>query len=299
MVRRFLPCATILCCILSACASHPVETSYVGVMVDNHQLARPYQRGLDAAAWVEEQFAEGGITRFEAVFDARDFPVSVGPVRSVRSYFIDGVSPAVAAIFHIGGSPDALDRLAEEGAVPSFNAIHFDRFFAYDDTAPAPHHRFLTRVGFDELFARVEAPAMSPFPFSVVHSFESDADAKAVAIDMGSEAHDVAYGYEPSGKRYVRRNRGMRQASMPSNVLVIETDVAVAGELGRLSIRTEGSGSALLFRDGGVKEGEWSKRDGEFFSFTDKKGAPFGFRDGQVWMIVVDDLDRVSWSAKN
>lgn len=286
--------AAVLSCVLSACASRPVETSYVGVMVDNHQVARPYQRGLDEAAWVQEQFAEGGITRFEAVFDVENFPASVGPVRSVRSYFIDGVAPTVASIFHIGGSPEALERLAAKGAVPSFNAIHFDRFFAYDDVAPAPHHRFLTREGFDELFARVEAPLKAAFPFPR-GAFAPDESASSIAIDMHSDVHDVSYSFDPRSGTYVRRNRGARQASTPSNVLVLGTDIAVTGDLGRLSIRTTGSGPALLFRDGGVQRGEWSKDDGSFYAFTDGEGKRLGFRDGQVWMIVLDDLGRVTW----
>lgn len=288
--------ATVTCAIaFTACVGREREASYVAVMVDNHQVSRPYQRGLDEAAWVEEQFAEGGITRFEAVFDVENFPASVGPVRSVRPYFIDGVSPAVSAIFHIGGSPDALARLAEKGAVPSFNAIHFDRFFSYDDVAPAPHHRFLTRDGFDELFARVESPTVAAYPFSR-GAFDPDEDATTIAIDMHSDVHDVSYTFEPRSGTYVRRNRGVRQASTPANVLVLETDVAVTGELGRLSIRMTGTGRSLLFRDGGVEKGEWSKDEGEFFSFESEQGRPFGFRDGQVWLIVLDDLGRVTWN---
>ena len=228
------------------------------------------------------------------MFDAERFPASVGPVRSVRPYFIDGVAPEVSAIFHIGGSPEALDRLAAEGAVPSFNAIRFDRFFAYDDVAPAPHHRFLFREGFLELFSRVPSPAKRAFPFPL-GSFAADDDATAIDVDMHGEVHDVSYAYDPASKRSVRRNRGARQASMPANVVVLETDVAVTGELGRLTIRTTGSGPALLFRDGGVAKGEWSKEGDAFYAFADGEGEPLRFRDGQVWMLVVDDLARVTW----
>ena len=279
---------------LAGCASAPRETSFVGVMVDNHQTARAYQRGLDDAAFVVEHFAEGFITRFEAVYDVARFPASVGPVRSVRPYYVTGGSPVVSAVFHVGGSPEALALLEDDDPV-SFNALHgFDAFFDYDDIAPAPHHRFLPREGFAELFARVPSPAKTPFPFPF-GSFEPEEDATAIAIDMHSEVHDVSYSYEPGTKTYIRRNRGARQASTPANLVVIETDVAVTGELGRLTIRTDGSGPALLFRDGGVAHGEWSKEDGAFYAFTDADGEPLRFRDGQVWMLVVDDLARVSW----
>lgn len=284
----------IVCSLFSACGSGLGQTSYVAVMVDNHQLARPYQRGLDDAVWVQEHFVEGMITRFEAVYDVANFPASVGPVRSVRSYFIDGAVPAHSAIFHIGGSPDALERLAEPDAVPSFNATKFDRFFAYDDVAPAPHHRFLGRDGFRELFDRIEIPTTHTFPFPL-GSFSSDGLAAAIDIDFHSEVHDVTYVYEPSSRTYIRRNHGARQTSKTANVVILETNVAVTGDLGRLSVRTEGSGNALLFRDGGVARGEWSKTVDSFYMFTDEEGNFLKFREGQVWMIVVDDLERVMW----
>lgn len=281
---------------LAACTAPVEKASYVAVMVDNHELARPYQRGLDDAAWVEEFFVEGFITRFMAAYDAKRFPASVGPVRSVRSYFLDGAVPAVDAMFHIGGSPDALARLAASGAVTSFNGTRFDRFFASDDVAPAPHHRFLTREGFDALFARATAPSATAYPFPA-GPFRPYQPASNIMIDMRGPVHDVTYRYDRTTGRYVRFNRDRVQASAAANLLVLETDVAVKGELGRLAVRTRGTGDALLFRDGGVATGTWSKKDGGSYAFKGEGGAPWGFSDGQTWMIVVDDLGLLTWNA--
>jgi len=57
----------------------------VTVMINNHTLARP-AAGLSQADIVYEIVAEGGITRFLAVF-ASNLPEKVGPVRSMRKYF--------------------------------------------------------------------------------------------------------------------------------------------------------------------------------------------------------------------
>jgi hypothetical protein len=60
----------------------------------------------------------------------------------------------------------------------------------------------------------------------------------------------------------------------------------------------DGKGKALLFRDGGVVKGTWRKTgDAAFFTFTDDAGKPFVFREGQIWMIVLDSLERVSWKS--
>ena len=62
----------------------PSPSFLVGVMIDNHEDAMPHQRGLEKALLIEEQFVEGFITRFAAVFDAADLPEQTGPIRSVR-----------------------------------------------------------------------------------------------------------------------------------------------------------------------------------------------------------------------
>jgi hypothetical protein len=62
----------------------------VAVMVENHADARP-ESGLSRADVVYEAVAEGGITRFLAVFycGAAAEDVQVAPVRSVRIYFVN------------------------------------------------------------------------------------------------------------------------------------------------------------------------------------------------------------------
>ncbi|MCP5939883.1 DUF3048 domain-containing protein, partial [Klebsiella pneumoniae] len=57
-----------------------------GVMIENSTDARP-QSGLDQAGVVFEAIAEGGITRFLALFQDTQ-PDYVGPVRSSRPYYV-------------------------------------------------------------------------------------------------------------------------------------------------------------------------------------------------------------------
>ena len=59
---------------------------YYGVMIENYVDARP-QTGLDKADIVYEALAEGGITRFIAIFHD-NIPTVAGPVRSARPYFV-------------------------------------------------------------------------------------------------------------------------------------------------------------------------------------------------------------------
>ncbi len=92
----------------------------LGVMIENHQDARP-QSGLSSADVIYEAVAEGGITRFLAIFYCQDAGI-VGPVRSARTYFLDFISeygnyPLYA---HVGGAnqagpADALSQIDSYG----------------------------------------------------------------------------------------------------------------------------------------------------------------------------------------
>src|SRR5690606_9454884 len=57
------------------------------VMIENSPDARP-QSGLKDAGVVYEAIAEGGITRFLAIYQNKK-PELIGPVRSLRMYYVD------------------------------------------------------------------------------------------------------------------------------------------------------------------------------------------------------------------
>ncbi len=62
----------------------------MGIMIENSKVARP-QSGLSSADVIYEAVAEGGITRFLAVFYCQNAE-TVGPVRSARTYYLDWIS---------------------------------------------------------------------------------------------------------------------------------------------------------------------------------------------------------------
>jgi len=80
------------------------------VIIENHFDARP-QSGLMNADVVYEAVAEGGITRFLAIFycnatQASSFKYDIGPIRSARSYFLDLASEYsdYPLHVHVGGA---------------------------------------------------------------------------------------------------------------------------------------------------------------------------------------------------
>jgi hypothetical protein len=78
----------------------------IAAMIENHLDARP-QSGLSRADVIYEAVAEGGITRFLAIFycNAAKEDVTIGPLRSARVYFIDWASEYEMPLYvHFGGA---------------------------------------------------------------------------------------------------------------------------------------------------------------------------------------------------
>src|SRR5665648_209727 len=71
------------------------------IMIENSPDARP-QSGMKDAGVVYEAIAEGGITRFLTIHQ-EDKPTLIGPVRSVRAYFVDWLAPYNTSVAHVGG----------------------------------------------------------------------------------------------------------------------------------------------------------------------------------------------------
>jgi hypothetical protein len=111
-----------------------------GIMIENSPDARP-QSGLQDAGVVYEAIAEGGITRFLALFqDSR--PQYIGPVRSLRPYYIDFGWPYQAAIAHVGGSPDALTQI-RSGSYRDLDQFFNSGTYSRINSRVAPHNVYI------------------------------------------------------------------------------------------------------------------------------------------------------------
>lgn len=92
------------------------------VMIENTPDSRP-QSGLSQADVVFEAVAEGGVTRFGAIYycEAQAQDLTLAPVRSARSYFVDWASGFNFPMYvHVGGAnvagpTDALGQIGEYG----------------------------------------------------------------------------------------------------------------------------------------------------------------------------------------
>lgn len=92
------------------------------VMIENTPDARP-QSGISKADVVFEAIAEGGVTRFGAMFycGAQANDLTLAPIRSARTYFVDWASGFNFPMYvHVGGAnvagpTDALGQIGDYG----------------------------------------------------------------------------------------------------------------------------------------------------------------------------------------
>src|SRR5690625_3645483 len=115
----------------------------VSVMINNHPVARP-QSGLSQADIVFEILAEGGITRFLALYQSEQ-PEIVGPVRSAREYYFELATGYDALYVFHGAANFVYDMIRDQGVENLNGAVHDNdgHLFKRESFRKAPHNSYL------------------------------------------------------------------------------------------------------------------------------------------------------------
>jgi hypothetical protein len=272
-----------------------------GVMIENSPDARP-QSGLTQAGIVYEAVAEGGITRFLALFQDTQ-PDYIGPIRSARPYYLDWLLPFDAAYAHVGGSPEALAQ------IKSLGVKDMDQFFnagAYSRVSSryAPHNVYTSMAKFD-LLEKQKGYTSSKFTSFARKPDHKAAQPTAVSIDINisSYLYHSHYDYDVTANSYKRSEGGKPHVDERSG-LQIEPKVVLAlvmpshleADDHHSAYDTVGSGPMTVFQDGIATAATWSKpsRTAQF-SFTDSAGQTLKLNAGQTWIVMVDNAGQVSY----
>lgn len=281
-----------------------------GIMIENSDDARP-QSGLQDAGVVYEAIAEAGITRFLALFqDAQ--PQYIGPVRSLRPYYIDYAAPFQASIVHVGGSPDALSEV-ENGQFRNLDEFANGGSFWRINTRAAPHNVYTS-------FAKLDALNQAKgYTSSLFTSWPRKADkklaaptAKTIDFQISSPDYYVHYDYNAANNDYLRSEGGAAHLDLVSAsdktgvqlqpkvviaLVVPESNGALDSSGAYYSDYDDiGSGAAYVFQDGGVTVGTWTKSSTDSqIAFTDSSGAPIKLDAGQTWITLVGSSSKISY----
>lgn len=272
------------------------------IMIENSPDARP-QSGLKDAGVVFEAVAEGGITRFIALYQ-EGRPGLVGPVRSVRPYYVEWAAAFDPAVAHIGGSARAL-QMIRSGSY----GVDIDQFFnagSYWRAADraAPHNVY---TNFDKMDALVSAKGKATSTYTFVERVDEKPsktpNASHINIAVSSGAFNVDYDYDAASNSYVRKQGGAAHVDreggqiQPKVVVAMKVSMTRGFEDGyREQITTVGTGQAYVFQNGAVQEATWSKADPKSpLVFTGADGKPIPFVRGQTWITALASDRNVSW----
>jgi len=274
----------------------------LGIMVQNNAAARP-QSGLSGADVVHEAVAEGGITRFLAIYYCEN-PEIVGSVRSARMYFVKllqgyGEYPLYG---HVGGAntpgpANALGEIKKLGwhlynDLDQF-AVPFPNYWRDYDRLPgrATEHTVYTNT--EKLWAyaaknrdltNVDADGVEwtenwePWIFKGDAKAEEKGTTTKISFGFWDDAlgsdYTVEWNYDAETNRYLRVNGGKKHIDLNTNkqlsaknVIIVFADERPANdgyEHGQhLLYDVVGTGDAMVFQNGQVIEGSWEKDDEE------------------------------------
>ncbi|WP_232697586.1 DUF3048 domain-containing protein [Brevibacillus daliensis] len=247
----------------------------VMAMINNHPKARP-QSGLQDADMVIEVLSEGEITRFLAVFQSNQ-PNKIGPVRSIRPYFIKLGRGFDAVLSHVGGSPDALQILA--GADDDINEISNSSYFWRDKSRKAPHNVYTSMENMNTAMQDKQMRMKSElpyFPFLAEDTVITEGQpADLVNIEL-HKLYSLHYEYDPDKKKYLRFTEGKPHNDLETdkqlevtNLMVIATKHQVLDAEGRRDVDVTGPGDGYLFQQGKAKPIKWARINGIIRAYED------------------------------
>lgn len=293
-----------------------------GVMIENSQDARP-QSGLDQAGVVFEAIAEGGITRFLALFQDTQ-PDYLGPVRSARPYYVQWCMSFDCAYAHAGGSPEAIQDIRDWGTKDLNDAVGY---FWRVSSRYAPHNLYTSLGKLNEYeaargygaptftgFARKKdqaykapAPATSSKTKPAKSTAPADTRTAASSIDfaISSGLFNAHFDYDAGTNSYRRSQAGAPHMVVDSagNQTQISPKVVV-GLVMSYGVAADkhsqygsiGSGQAFIFQDGTVTEATWAKADvAGPLTLKDAAGADIQLNAGQTWLTALSGANLVTY----
>ncbi len=268
-------------------------------------IVRP-QSGLNNADLVFEHYAEGGLTRFTAVFYSHDAD-PVGSIRSGRLIDLEVPKMYDAAFAYSGSSgpvrlmfrdSEFFDRIVS----PDFG---HGGFFRVEDPNKAFEHTLFTSTG-NLRYILDQRGQNTPPQFQNGMAFSQEPfnpGQPARQIEIGYDGTYVTWAYGEGNGRYIRWTDGVphldantgQQLSF-KNIIVLaahheDTDILednVGNGHYSIQIQIWGEGPVSIFRDGTRIDGRWQRNDPhDMLTFTDLDGNILPLAPGNSFIQLV------------
>ncbi len=285
-------------------SENEINPPLVAVMVENSYEAWPLS-GLSSARVVYEAPAEGDIPRFLLLYPVEEGIVKVGPVRSARPYYLDWANEySVPLYMHVGGSPEALQRLrANEKVVNADEYFHSNWFWRSSDRR-MPHNTYTNTERWQLAWEEnkdVTRDLLLGWVFDEKTPCEIDC-VKEITAAFLSPTYDATWKYNASTTAYTRYQNYRQQFDddgtpiLANTIIVQMVKAETIDDIGRKDIDTIGEGQAFVFRDGYITEGFWKKAIKTARTrFVDTNGNEIPLKAGKIWIEVLPTYREVTW----
>ena len=281
------------------CDSRPTA-----IMINNLVKAVP-QCGISKADILYEIIAEGSVTRFMAIFhDLSDVDV-IGPVRSVRPYFVRVAQHYGAILSSAGGSDEAYDLIGDLD-YDYLNGIAGAGNWFYRDSWRRQNRGFehsLMTTG-ASLMEAAQKKNMTTTMEDVDYGFHFTGE----PMTTGESVSEINIWFYKNGKKTTMRydeTTGLYYMSQHGdasvdgnddtpicfrNVVVLVADSRVKDKKGHLEVQMTGSGEGWYARDGLIIPIQWSRESNkDHYVYTDLEGNPVSFGVGKSYIAIVPD----------
>jgi len=280
------------------------------IKVSNFPRNNRPQWGLSRADIVFEHYAEGGLTRFSALFYGQDATI-VGPIRYARFIDIELVNMYGAVLAYGSADFRVRERIAEsaftEQAVTEYPArcppmCRFDPVnYNHLITSTIDLQAYILSRGVDNtppdlsgLVFSNEAPG-SGKPGEVLEIRYSDGNFHRweYTHEQGVYLRSQETGADDEEVVPLVDALDGEQIGAENVIVVIVPHTFLSGTTGLVEIHLNGVGRALAFRDETVYEIEWQRDPGDGLRFTMPAGEPYPLKPGSTWIEFVNTSSEI------
>jgi hypothetical protein len=271
-------------------------------IIENAPEARP-QSGLTEADIVYEAMAEGGITRFFALYQSQSSP-KIGPVRSMRTYFIDLAYEYNLPFAHCGGSHDSLDRIKKESSM-SLDEMFNGSSYWRDTAIKVQEHSLFTST--DKLQSLITSKSYVK-PSNVTLKFDktywdnlASNNANTVTIKFNG-SYTTSYSfkdglYYKSMNKVASLNKEDNKPIAIKNIVIQNVKYKTRPNELYLDADLVGQGDGYIISNGKSIKVTWSKADLHSQTiFKDENGNVVPLSPGKTWWHLLDQNASLSIS---
>lgn len=273
----------------------------IAFQIDNAPEAWP-QTGLSQAYVVYETIAEGGVTRYTAIFVRKHEP-KIGNLRSARLVDLDVAPQWNAILAHVGASTPVMNLLWTS-KIPWMNLddprLRQWSWRTTDRVAPYNLYASLGRIRQLAESKSVPVTTTDPRYFPVGPAPTGGKDAMMVTVPYEAPGQ-VLFQYDRKRASYLRWIDGKPQIDARDgkqitvkNVIVLfareKVTNIIEDRLGSRSLQfhLDGSGKAIIARGGKAFDATWHHPQlDQLTTFTDATGATIKLAPGTVWIEIV------------